>query len=334
MRKRLAVGVCVVTLSACGGRTQSDANTQVTSDDECSRPAGTVETIARAAFQPGPIATDSTSVYWFEIRPMGLTAFAKNTRDVTELAPGHLGQAMMTDDQYVYWIEAFGKLLRAPKMGGTAQVLAAKAPSDAAQVWIQLTLDESFVYWVNEGPQGGKPKSISDRSQVFRIAKSGGSIDVLASGQQDVSDVAVNADYVYWIARDGIWRWSNAAQTTERFLNVGIERPEVYGLALDDSYVYWSDDHDVFRSSTAHPNAERVLSEAAPVLAMFLNGSCLYAVAGDSLVRGAKSGGAPRVVADLRGNRPTFMTVDDSGVYWTVPPTSSSDPGRVMHVSP
>jgi hypothetical protein len=87
---------------------------------------------------------------------------------------------LAVDDTHLYIGDELG-LLRVDKYSGSSETL-----SDEAATGLALRGDH--VYF-----------TVSSKGLVARIAKTGGEIDVIVSGQSEPTDIRVDDDAVYWL---------------------------------------------------------------------------------------------------------------------------------------
>src|SRR6185295_565250 len=109
--------------------------------------------LASARDSTGPLAVDSTNVYWWEfddtqsagvIREVPLTGGTPTT-----LVSASSGvEAIALDAANIYWVDAYGKIMKAPLSGGTSTVLATLAADDLHS---SLAVDATNVYWMRGG---------------------------------------------------------------------------------------------------------------------------------------------------------------------------------------
>jgi hypothetical protein len=129
------------------------------------------------------------------------------------------------DSTNVYWTQSLasgGSIMRAPKGGGTAVLLASGQSAPRIPV-----LDATSVYWINNSPPGGLmkvaigggaptalvpnivPQSVVvdasfayygewNPGTVSKVPIGGGPPTVLATGQVGVNDVTADATSLYW----------------------------------------------------------------------------------------------------------------------------------------
>jgi len=119
-----------------------------------------------------------------------------------ELASGQAGiRALAQDADHLYWVTHptcdvsgnqiyDGSVVRVPKTGGAPESLATGRGTP-----VDLVLDESDVYWIDQGTGQGD-------HGVFKVAKLGGDTVSVATGVW-VDGLALDADAVYWCEEDG-----------------------------------------------------------------------------------------------------------------------------------
>ena len=157
---------------------------------------GTVTPIVNdgAAEQVGDIAVDGQYLYWVRGCPYRspLTGGGTQALDCDKVGPGSIA----LDTASVYWTvlpepcdtancptDNTGYVLKAPKSGGSATVLAEFEPP--AHPLTHIAVDSMFVYWMTA-------------HDVQRTPVNSGPIETLASGQGDPYALLLTDDYVYW----------------------------------------------------------------------------------------------------------------------------------------
>jgi uncharacterized protein DUF5050 len=309
-RCRLLLALGWIALLAC---TRNSLN------DPCGPLSTSPIVLAQPARQPGGISTDHANVYWAEIAKdgsiMSVPKVGGPARSVSLSEFG--GVSSVTDDEYIYWAVFPGRLERAPKSGGSNQVLASK-DTKVAQEWSQLAVDDAFVYWLNVGSQDQRVKPNPGR--IMKVPKSGGDVTVIVE-REGLHDMAVSREHIYWTADDGVWREPKIGGAAEHF----IEAQERWSnaLALDDRYVYWTDRTAIRRKPISGAPIEVVLSTGAGALR--LSGQCIYFTGNNAISRVAKSGGKSSTLVAFNDETETggIFAVDDSAVYWTVWPKAT-----------
>ena len=157
-------------------------------------------------------------------------------------------------------------ILRRSKQLGPIQTLADANHPHA------LALDGTHVYFAIFSSEDG--------GRVVRVAKTGGSMELVAGNQLQVAGIAVDDSDVYWTDIDTValrvLRQPKSGGATE-ILQTGIQS---FDIAVDASHVYWG------ASTTAS----------------------------DSIMRRAKAGGPPEVFASDQDA--WKLAIDDNHVYW------------------
>lgn len=158
------------------------------------------------------------------------------------------------------------ELRRMPLAGGPSQLLADE--DDGIEHISDIVLDDTHLYvlWSGFDPS------------VARVPKAGGMLEVLASGQKLVSNLAVDDTHVYWSQQTGDIRRVPKAGGNVEDVVTGIDKPR--HIVVDDTHVYWTG----------------ITWEA-------------------DIGRAPKGGGAPEIVATGQ-QAPRGLSVDSDAVYW------------------
>jgi hypothetical protein len=147
----------------------------------------TVEAVPTGAlggnFASYGIVLDATSVYWIDFNGGGIGKAPLSGGEPTILAPGG-GAGIAVDATSVYWGTGEA-LMKVPIGGGEPITLAANGS--------YVAVDKDFVYFTG-GPYPGA---------VYKVAKAGGPVIVLATDQNGASGIAVDANSVYWVNTGG-----------------------------------------------------------------------------------------------------------------------------------
>ncbi len=103
-----------------------------------------------------------------------------------------------------------------------------------------MAMDSQYVYWSDyENGESGVVKRRRLDSLMANVLA-----EVVASGQSYPADLALDAERVYWLGRDGLlWRPKDlSAESSILAQSTGeIENRGRGNLVVDDSYVYWTD---------------------------------------------------------------------------------------------
>jgi sugar lactone lactonase YvrE len=166
--------------------------------------------------RPSDLAVDETHVYWINDTPDplegGVFRIAKQGgareqvvtpeawRDPRfETQPQGATLLLDATDAFVVVnnqnnIDAEGALVKVPKAGGSAVILARDrhAPLAAA-------LDESHLYWARNQANRGLDTDGDVPGSVMRILKDGGEPEVLAQGQNGPQGIVLDEEHVYWV---------------------------------------------------------------------------------------------------------------------------------------
>jgi hypothetical protein len=143
---------------------------------------------------------------------------------------------------------------------------------------------------------------------------------VLATGQGDPEDIALDATTIYWVNKtDGTVMSMPKAGGTAKVLATGQSTPR--GILLDDAYVYWSNYSNVGSVGRVAKGGGSIITVAANQYypyRMALRGSTLYFTndsTSGNVSSVAKTGGAVSVFAASQSS-PRGIVADDAAVHW------------------
>jgi hypothetical protein len=136
--------------------------------------------------------------------------------------------------------ETMGSIFRGDTLGNAKTTVATKQ----GQVG-RIALDGNVTYWVS--PQ---------QSAVMR--ENGGTVEVFAAGQSNPTDIALDADSVYWTCNDGsVKRLAKTSPGGQPTVIAG-DALAPQGIALDATNVYWAENDVGGRVRTAPKGGGKV----------------------------------------------------------------------------
>jgi hypothetical protein len=241
------------------------------------------------------LALDDTNVYVVDPSPSTVTRVPKGGGEATaiSLGAGSVPGAIAVDAKRIYWENPScdakygcfpsGSLMSAPLSGvpdgGAPTTLASAQPA----LW-GIAMDSTGIYWMN---------GEATTAAVVKVPLAGGAVTTLASApvgsyaDSVVGALAVDATFVYWVARDAVMRVpiEGGKPTTLAPSGAGVHA----AIALSATDVYWTT--AVFQGLAPDDVTGAVMSVS-------------------------KNGGTAATVAS--GQRvPWSVAVDATSVYWT-----------------
>jgi hypothetical protein len=277
---------------------------------------------ARTGFAPSGCAGDGAYAYLRRVRIDG-------TSDPATLALGDrcAGGAtdLVVDASDVYWVTSTGSpntytIRRVPLSGGAGAPLVTAAPFFEITA---LAADADHIYW----------QEYLDSSQVKRVPKGGGAVEVVASGARAPrGGLVVGGGFVYFADTDFFDEHrvlrapagGGAAQVLAPILGVDQSGARVpRSIVVAASNVYWADSgaiHAVPTDSgavaTPVPGLTSPVSLAVSATELFwLESVCCAHGQTGTLTRAPLAGGAGTVVASGLA-APTTLAVDGANAFW------------------
>lgn len=218
--------------------------------------------------------------------------------------------AIADDAANVYWLTCGSStsVMRAPKAGGAPVELAALTREPTA-----IAVDATHVYWVDRNFDASKTNGVS------RVAKSGGGVEVLATGFDDLAAIALTDDAIVVGGGGGVHRLpkSGGAVTPviapaplDQFHSVSA--PDV---VTDGANVFFTHGYGTTPVSRVAMIGGAPSTVAAPrsVSALTLHGGFVYWMSEGALERAPAAGGPVQSVADLGVRAASALSVDDAG---------------------
>jgi hypothetical protein len=182
-------------------------------------------------------ALDEDSVYWSE-DDGAIYSVAKNGSSINPYQVTHaFGCAdLAVGAEYIYYADE-GGIHRIDKLGEGDTELVGFDLSQTTYV-SGLVLQGDSLFWAQ--------RVVGEPGEVKSIPKLGGSPTTLASGQENLFDLAVDESHVYWTNYESgrLRRVSVGGGTIEEIRAV---TEYVAAVALDKNYVYWLEGHSLMK---------------------------------------------------------------------------------------
>lgn len=178
-----------------------------------------------------------------------------------------------------------------------------------------LALDDTHAYWTNQAAPG----------DVMRVARGGGTPEVVAAGHTNPTGIAVDSEAVYWTDyaaeyKGGVWKIrKDDAGKPGAAVEIAPGENSALTIAVDDVFVYWTTPSMVFRiPKSGGKKSEVAHDQATPGgIAVDLTGVYWACVVGGTVMRWNLDADAlPEVLATGQAG-PAGLAIDNANVYWT-----------------
>jgi hypothetical protein len=135
------------------------------------------------------LGVSANSVFWVGTGTKLINMVPKAGGPVTPFVSGVGAGELVVDEKNVYWADGLSNMIRAVPLGGGSPTTLSAVPCSPRG----LAQDEMNLY----------VSCLDANGAIFKIAKSGGTPEILASAEGFVQSVAVDATSVYWARNDG-----------------------------------------------------------------------------------------------------------------------------------
>jgi hypothetical protein len=296
-------------------------------------------TLASGRANPSAITVDATNVYWTDDPPDNTVGGSGSVMQVptgggapATIASGQKGpQAIAVEGSSVYWTNFDSyTVLEAPVGGGTPTTLV----SDADYVPLSLVANATNIAWTTQGTTG------SGAGTVMTVALGGGSAATLASDQQDILGLTMDATNVYWKSGASILKAALAGGTTTTLCTLSASTSGAsWGMAVDATSVYWTG-----RDGSAGALMKVPVTGGTPATlasgpsmwtVLTIDATAVYFTGAGAVLKMPLGGGTPTTLA--AGHSGYGIAVDATSVYWTEWTSTGTDgaaTGAVMKLSP
>jgi hypothetical protein len=195
------------------------------------------------------IAVDATTAYWSDDQgTIRSVRIAGGTPSILASTPpsssgnlqstGTVPTAIAIDATTLYWTDAEGGLYSVPLGGGAATQLVADEPLPAntgVGFWVSgIVLDADNVYWTY------CPAGSTTSGAVRKVAKAGGPVIDLVSGQDCPSSLAIDVTSVYWIEYREAKLMKTALASGDTTVLATCQPYSMVGPVVDSTSVYWA----------------------------------------------------------------------------------------------
>lgn len=243
------------------------------------RTGGKARVIGRSRDSAVSVIVDDTHVYWSDLGREVIWRARLNGGKQKRVVRSEYPGTLAVDATHVYIAGGGGTLAKARKSGGKRVELAGVQVPNTG--FLEIAVDDTHVYWGVSGPGMVAPKGTG---KLLRIAKEGGTPEVVADNLDGPRGLVIDADHVYFGTGETIVARVPKSGGEVQKVYVGDPNPQV--TAIDETYVYWfgfdaMDDYSgyVRRAPRAGGPAETVVIRVPNPTGLVLSGNRLYWVA-------------------------------------------------------
>lgn len=209
--------------------------------------------------------------------------------------------SVAVDDDYVYWIESSGKVLkRVSKSGGSPTTLATTASSFG-----QMVLDGSYLYYLDSG------------TKVQKLLKSGGSPTTLVTGSSFYDGITVQNNTVFWGASGTIYSVPITGGSSTSVASSPTSLHDIASIRVTNDVVFWSQTEYPSSLFTQPIGGSRTtLSSGVNVEpGLAIQDGFAYFAGSESIYRVPIGGGARQTLASGL-NDAYDLALDATNIYW------------------
>lgn len=226
------------------------------------------------------IAVDETTVYWTNPEEGTVSFVPKAGGATATLVTGQPRPGpIRVNADFVYWLNWSARvdsetIVRVAKTGGEAQTLTGNI--DRSQIWQDLTLDASTVFFTNQGAPGNGAVG-----GIFTIPLAGGVVTKLAARVGSATAITLDNDNLYVATQSGTVYRVSLASNEPAPLAANINNAG--SIAVDQDNVYWTNDfqgrsslYSIPKNGGGTDEPELVVAGSGRVRGLVVMGKSLY----------------------------------------------------------
>lgn len=284
---------------------------------------------------PIALAADETHLYWSARGPLNIDGTwntkvidnsimraNKDGSNLVTLATGLYPPWVITvDSTHIYWMSIDG-VKKMPKEGGAVMSLTTwPIPGPGYEVDahpdFDIAVDETHVYLAKCGT-----------SSVMKLNKQGGETIPLTVERKCPTDIALDADNVYWIDLEDYGSLMKVSKDGKQLTTLLRGHGGLSDLWVDDTGVYWINDLDFINRQSGSVNRMALNGEKSTRLAsgqqypkhLLVDQTNLYWVEGleqKILMKMPKKGGTPQqIISDV--GYITDIVIDETQIFMII----------------
>jgi hypothetical protein len=228
---------------------------------------------------------------------------------------GRGGASIVADPRWVF-VATWRAVRRVEK--ATGEVATLHGEPTGGIVPGAIAADDEAVYFVVRGACRDEWARAAECASIRAVRKLGGAaprVVVLAQGKDAPELLAVANGYVYFAAKNHVFRAKSAGGAVENAADAG---ESVRGLAVDGESVYYNDGARLVARTAGEPPRVLGRTDDEGRVAVAFDGAAIYWIAGGKVWRRAKTGAAVEVVGEARSAN-AHLRADSAGIAWTEP---------------
>lgn len=260
--------------------------------------AGDIVRIPLAGGDPEPIVTNQTKPFDIAVDADNVYFILDDTAQNYQPGPEHLVYAPKTggaaqplvtgignggtgrvtsDGTFVYYVTGYNSVYRLGKNAGYPAVVSA---GTYGSVVVDLAVDGTDAYWVNEGTYNSTYTAFLPNTAYVGAAPVSGRADLghhgLDTGMNGLQRVAVDATNVYFVDRTSVYRHSRAGGPNVVLGAIPTANATIVDMLADGGYVYFADAKGVYRIPAAGGSLETLTYGWTQIQSIITDATSVY----------------------------------------------------------